>query len=136
MSSMHLKMIPAAAVAFALLAWPLAVAKTPQMDGNQSVPNVVTCVALEAHPNAQPGTTVVLFHQRDKSDQARLASLLARADGSSVEIQTRQGKWVTASLVRLRNCFGRGLLLFPSGAAELKDHDVFSVKFGPPGPRG
>jgi len=90
---------------------------------------IVTCVALEVHPNAQAGTTVVLFHQQNRNDQSKFASLLSRADGSYVQIQTRQGRWITASVVRLRNCFGRGLLLFPSEAVRLRDSDVFDVRF-------
>lgn len=130
--------VPAAAALLALFAWSPALAQGTQMmpPPYPAGSGVVACVALEAHPNAQPGTTVVLFHQQNRSDQPRFASLLARADRSYVQIQTRQGKWITASVVRLRNCFGRGLLLFPSGAAQLRDADVFNVRFSGPGPRG
>ncbi|HTZ72761.1 MAG TPA: hypothetical protein VMB47_02495 [Candidatus Aquilonibacter sp.] len=130
------KAVPMTAALFWLLAWSPALAQ----QSTQMVPppfppgnGIVTCVALEVHPNAQPGTTVVLFHQQNRNDQSRFASLLSRADGSYVQIQTRQGRWITASVVRLRNCFGRGLLLLPSSAVRLRDSDVFDVRFSGPG---
>lgn len=89
----------------------------------------IICTALEVHANAQPGTTIAIIHQQSKPDQARFASLLARADGGSVQIQAKDGAWVTATIVRLRSCFGRGLLLFPSGGLKLTDRDVIHVKF-------
>jgi hypothetical protein len=93
--------------------------------------NIVTCRVLEMHTIAQPPVIIVLFHQRDKKDQPRFASLLKQADGSTVQIRIGKGDWQTVSVVRLRNCFGRGLLTFPAGATKLKDKDEFLAKFLP-----
>jgi hypothetical protein len=119
-------------VLIAMPAWSYALAQDMQrsFSSSTSASPAVICTALEVHINAQSGVTLVLFHQRDKADQARLASLLAGGDGSSVQVQTGQSEWVNASVVRLRDCFGRGLLVFPSSALKLKDGDAVTVKFG------
>jgi len=52
----------------------------------------IACRALEVHASANPAAIVVVFHQRDKEDQARLASALRQHSGESVEIQTNDGK--------------------------------------------
>ena len=95
------------------------------------VSNIVACKALEAHTSSQPGVTVVLFHQRDKKDQPRFASLLKQADGATVQIRIGKGDWQPVSVARLRMCFGRGLLVFPSGSIKLRDKEEFAVRFGP-----
>jgi hypothetical protein len=108
-----------------------ALAGDAQRSSTTSTPTspAVVCTALEVHVNAQSGVTLVLFHQRDKAEQAKLASLLSGADGASVQIQKGQSEWVNASVMRLRDCFGRGLLLFSSSALKLNDGDAVTVKF-------
>jgi hypothetical protein len=91
--------------------------------------SVVACRVIEAHTNSQPPVIIVLFHQRDKNDQPRFAALLKQADGSTVQIRIGKGDWQAVSVVRLRNCFGRGLLMFPAGATKLRDKDEFLAKF-------
>ena len=100
-----------------------------QTNAQRPVSNVIACKALEAHTSAQPGVTVVLFHQRDKKDQPRFASLLKQADGSTIEIRIGRGAWQSVSVARLRMCFGRGLLVFPSGQIKLRDKDEFQARF-------
>jgi hypothetical protein len=92
-------------------------------------PNVIACRALEVHASTQPAVIAVVFHQRDKADQARLASLLQHLAGESVELQTGDGKWASAAVVRLKSCFGRGLLLLPADGPPLKDGSTFVLKF-------
>lgn len=104
-------------------------AQTPARTAPAAVSNVVPCKALEIHTSAQPGVTVVLFHQRDKKDQPRFASLLKQADGSTVDIRIGKGDWQPVSVARLRMCFGRGLLVFPSGSIKLRDKEEFVVRF-------
>jgi hypothetical protein len=89
----------------------------------------VACRALEVHASAQPAVIAVVFHQRDKPDQARLASALRQHSGEGVEIQTGDGKWVSATVVRLKSCFGRGLLLLPADAPPIKDGATFLLRF-------
>jgi hypothetical protein len=93
-----------------------------------SVSNIVACKALEAHTSSQPGVTVVLFHQRQK-DQARFASTLKQADGSTVEIRIGKDDWQPVTVSRLRMCFGRGLLVFAPGTIKLREKDEFRVRF-------
>jgi len=119
----------AAVVLAAFLGVRPAPAKQTQASAQRPVSNLVACTALEAHTSAQPGVTVVLFHQRDKKDQPRFASLLKQADGSTIEVRIGKGDWQTVSVARLRMCFGRGLLVFPAGAIKLRDKDEFQARF-------
>jgi hypothetical protein len=81
--------------------------------------------------NAQPAVTIVVFTQRDKPDHARLADLLKENDGGAVELRTADGKWHKATLVRVRSCFGRGLLFMAGDAGEPKDRENFLLRFPP-----
>lgn len=92
---------------------------------------VVTCRVLEAHASTHPAVVAVVFHQRDKADQARLASLLQNLSAENVELQTPEGKWMNATVARLKSCFGRGLLLLPADAPPLKDGSTFTLRFSP-----
>jgi hypothetical protein len=91
--------------------------------------DVVACRVLEAHSAAWPGVTLVLFHQRDKQDQSRLASLLKQKSGAQVGVKAADGDWKPATVIRLKSCFGRGLLLFPVGGETPKDGETFLLKF-------
>lgn len=90
---------------------------------------IVACRVLEVHTSVQPAVTVIVFHQRDQKDGTRLGSLLRQHSEASVEFQTADGTWHTATVARLKSCFGRGLLLFPSGGAPLAEGDKFLLKF-------
>jgi len=37
---------------------------------SKAAQNIIASKALEAETSSQPGVTIVLFHQRDKKDQA------------------------------------------------------------------
>jgi hypothetical protein len=100
-----------------------------QPSSQRAASNIVACKVLETHTAAQPGVTLILFHQRDKKDQPRFASLLKQADGSTIDIRIGKGEWQTASVARLRMCFGRGLLVFPPGTIKLRDGDEFVARF-------
>jgi len=91
--------------------------------------DVVACRVLEAHSAASPAVTLVLFHQQEKQDQLRLASLLRRNSGSQVMVNSGSGDWKHATLIRLKSCFGRGLLLFPAGGETPEDGETFLLKF-------
>ena len=94
-------------------------------------PRVVACRVLEAHTSVDPAVSVVVFHQRDKADAQRLGALLLRAvDGGAVEFQSSEGgAWQPGSVVRLKSCFGRGLLILPGGAALPAERSTFLVRF-------
>ena len=100
---------------------------------NQTAADVTTgtvaCRALEVHRSEQPAVTVAVFHQRDKQDQPRLSALLQRNSGASVMVQIGDGAWQHATVVRLKSCFGRGLLILPPGEPAPKDGETFLLKF-------
>jgi hypothetical protein len=103
----------------------------PSATTGQPSPRYVNCHALEAHANAQSAVTIVVFTQRDKPDHARLSDLIKENDGGGVELRTSDGKWHKATLVRLRTCFGRGMLFLAGDAGEPKDRENFLLRFPP-----
>jgi len=91
--------------------------------------DTIACRVLEAHASTSPAVVAVVFHQRDKIDQARLSSALRQHSGEGVEVETGDGKSVSATVVRLKSCFGRGLLLLPADAPAIKDGATFMMTF-------
>jgi hypothetical protein len=89
---------------------------------------LVACRALEVHTDAALGVTAVVFHQRDDDDRSRVGALLRAHDGAAVEFRTTDGASHSATLMRLKSCFGRGLLLFQAGAAHLAEKDEFLLR--------
>jgi hypothetical protein len=72
---------------------------------------------LEAHTDSELRVTVVVFHQRDETQRSQLAPLLRGHSGEMVEVQAGGGAWRRARMVRLKSCFGRGLLILPASGA-------------------
>jgi hypothetical protein len=93
--------------------------------------NIVQCHVLEAHASAAPAALVVVFHQQQKQDQPRLAALIKENSGSDADVQI-DGAWSKVTVFRLRTCFGRGMLILPSGEKTLKDGDTFRIRFSKP----
>jgi hypothetical protein len=91
--------------------------------------NVVTCRILEVHANKDPGVVLVIFHQRDKQDQPRFAALLKQSSGGTIQIRPSGAQWQSAAVIRLKSCFGRGMLILPAGTTSLKEHADLMVKF-------
>lgn len=121
-------------IAFAALAAAILVCASPPptaraQASSTATSNTVACSVLEVHSLAKPTVTVVVFHQRNKTDQERLGDLLRRASDSSVEFQTADGVWHSATVLRLKSCFGRGLLVFPAGTAHPAEKDTFLLRF-------
>ncbi len=94
---------------------------------------LVACRALEAHTDAALGVTIIVFHQRDDADRSRVGALLRAHDGAAIEFQTSDGVLHAATVMRLKSCFGRGLLLFRAGAATLAAKDEFLLREPPAG---
>lgn len=103
-------------------------AAVPPPSASVAAASAVACRALEVHADATLGVTVVVFHQRDDADRERVGALLRAHDGAVVEFQTRDGAWHAATAMRLKSCFGRGLLLFRAGAAALVEKDEFLLR--------
>lgn len=89
----------------------------------------IQCRVMEVFVAGRLGATAVIFHQRDKADGPRLGELLQAHSGEEVEFETRDGQWHRATVVRLKSCFGRGLLLFAVGEAKLAAKDDFVLHF-------
>jgi len=100
---------------------PQSVARQPE----QSNADAIACQVIEAHANANPAATVVIFHQERKDDQARLGALLRAHSGEGAEIQISGAIWSSVTIFRLKSCFGRGLMVLPRGAPEMKEGTVF-----------
>jgi hypothetical protein len=99
--------------------------------GQSGRDNVIECRALEAHNGANPAVTVVVFHQRNKVDQERLASMLQGLASENVELQVAHRKWTAVNVFRLKSCFGRGLLVLPASTAAMNDGATFFLRFSP-----
>lgn len=119
---------------FASLVLVAAIAPAPPAAAAAAAPTepLVACRVLEAHTDATLGVTVVVFHQRDDADQARVGAILRAHDGAPVEFRTTDGAPHPATLARLKSCFGRGLLLFRAGSAQLAEKDEFLLREPPP----
>jgi len=87
----------------------------------------IACRALEAHTDEALKVTVVVFHQRDDAQRAQLAALLREHSGEMVEVQIGEGGWHRARMVRLKSCFGRGLLIV-AAPALVADHGEFALR--------
>lgn len=88
----------------------------------------IACRVLESHSSAPPALTAVLFHQRDRGDQARLAIVLREDSGKLFEIE-RGGENHKVTVWRLKSCFGRGLLILPAEATPWNEGDTFVLRF-------
>ena len=95
-----------------------------------SPPRVIACRALEVHTTAQ--TTLVIFHQREKQDHPKVSEFLQAHSEGTVQFQTSDGAWHDATVIRLKSCFGRGLLIFPAGRAKLAEKDAFELRAAAP----
>ena len=91
--------------------------------------NLVTCRILEVHANKDPGVVLVIFHQRDKQDQPRFAALLKQSNGAAIQIRPAGAQWQTVAVIRLKSCFGRGMLILPAGSTSLRERADILVKF-------
>jgi len=89
----------------------------------------VACRVMEVFRAERLGTTAAIFHQRDRADGPRLGELLLAHSGAEVEFETRDGRRHRATVVRMKSCFGRGLLLFAAGEARLAKKEEFVLRF-------
>lgn len=91
--------------------------------------NVIACRVLEAHASAAPPVIIIVFHQQNRTDQAGFSALLQQNSGKVASIQVNGGPWRSVSVIRLKSCFGRGLLILPVGAPPLNDGATFLLRF-------
>jgi hypothetical protein len=110
---------------------PAAGAQQLQHRPAEQSPRVVACRVREAHRSRDPAAGLVVFSQHDKADAERFRTLLRNAqEGGAVEFQSSErGAWQPASVVRLKSCFGRGLLVLPPGSAPPAEGSSFLLRF-------
>jgi hypothetical protein len=87
----------------------------------------IPCRVMERHMDKEHGLALVLFHQQNKPDQPRLKDFLVQHDGGTIEIQTGSADWQKVAVWRIRNCFGRGLLVVADSAAP-KEKAIFKIR--------
>ena len=107
----------------------LAIAAGSKQVATHPAADLIECRVLESHASKQPAAQFVVFHQRDKQDQSRLSALLQQHSGAVVDVQIGGGSWQSATVVRLKSCFGRGLLVLPPDALMPKDGGTFLLRF-------
>jgi hypothetical protein len=90
-------------------------------------PRPIACRALESHTDKELNVAVIIFHQRDEAERDRLATLLHAHSGEVVEIRAGDSGWRRARLLRLKSCFGRGLLLV-SAPATISERAEFLLR--------
>jgi len=101
----------------------------PAQTLSQPLPEEINCRVLEAMSSRQFKIRFVVFRYQSPSDRARLGSLLRKYDGTAVRFESRDSQWHVATLLRMRSCFGRGLLVFPISEAQLAEKDEFLLRF-------
>lgn len=115
-----------------IFATALAASVVPAFAVPPTAATTVPCRVLEAERSEQFGMAIVIFHYRDEADRERLGTLLRKHNGATVQFQTADRQWHTATVFRLKTCFGRGLMLFPGAHVHLAAHDQFILQFEPP----
>jgi hypothetical protein len=86
----------------------------------------IACRVLEIHETAN--SVLVIFHQRDVQDRDALGKFLQAHTDGAAQFQSMDGAWHDATVFRIKSCFGRGLLVFPAGAAKINDKDTFALR--------
>ena len=109
-----------------LVALPTAVIAGP---GSAANVGAIACQAMEVKASARFAIRLVVFHYRDQADRNRLGQLLRKYDGGNVQFETRGGPWRPATVLRLKTCFGRGLLVFSASGPKLARGDEFLIEF-------
>jgi hypothetical protein len=112
-------------LALATMIGSAAAAQPPSGPSQAASAPAIACRALEVHTEATLGVTVVVFHHRDDADRDRLGALLRGHDGALIQFKTSDGASHPATVMRLKSCFGRGLLVFRAGATRLAEKDEF-----------
>lgn len=87
----------------------------------------IACRVLETHADPELKVAAILFHQRDAAQRSELAMLLRNYSGQMVQIQGNDGGWRDARMVRLKSCFGRGLLLL-AAPSPISEHSQFLLR--------
>ena len=71
-------------------------------------------------------TAAMLVHHPDQSARDSFAAWLRSRTGSTIRIRTKTGTEMTASIFRVRLCFGRALII-PDAAIHIRERDILSI---------
>jgi hypothetical protein len=104
-------------------------AGTPLQTNPSLNEHTVSCQVMETWEVQTLGVSLAIFHQASSADAAELGMLLRSRDGAEVQFQTPDGAWHQARVLRLKVCFGRGMLVFRVGTAVLVKREVIGVRF-------
>lgn len=102
---------------------------SPKASMSAPAGSVVHCRVMEAAASAQFHVRLAIFHYRDAADRARLGELLRQNDGEAVQFQAGDGTWQNATVLRLKTCFGRGMLVFSTSALPLVAKQEIVIRF-------
>ena len=111
----------------ATLVWPILLLSQAAPPATTANEQTIACRALEAHTDDGLKVTMIIFHQRDEAQRPQLAELLRNHSGEMVEVQAGDGTWQRARMVRLKSCFGRGLL-FLAAPGPISEHSEFLLR--------
>jgi|GEM_PF-843589 hypothetical protein len=95
---------------------------------DSTVSSVIACRVMEVGTSRPFGISIAIFHYRDAAERDQLGTFLRRYDGTTVEFQAKNSAWQRATLLRLKTCFGRGLLIFPVSEAHLARGDELMLR--------
>jgi hypothetical protein len=71
-------------------------------------------------------TSAVLVHHAEPAARDQFARWLQTHPKSAVRIRQKDGTEMSASMFRVRMCFGRGLILF-GGQVQIRERELLSV---------
>ncbi len=121
-------MLPKVVLSALVLSLGLAALGSADGAATSADPMVIACRVMEVGASRQFGVSIAIFHYRDAADRDRLGSFLRHYTGTTVEFQMKNGAWQKATLLRLKTCFGRGLLIFPVSEVRLAPGDEFMLR--------
>ena len=71
-------------------------------------------------------TAAMLVHHDDPGARESFATWLRSRTGSTVRIRTKSGTEITASIFRVRMCFGRALII-PDVAIHIREREILAI---------
>jgi hypothetical protein len=127
---MHRKILPQIALSATLVSYAFAQGGPPSpARADDTSRRAVACKVMEVFAAPKLSVNAIIFHQSDKTEGPRLGELLKSYSGREMEFETKDGKQHHATVYRVKSCFGRGLMIIPSGEAKLEAKDEFLLRF-------
>jgi hypothetical protein len=83
-------------------------------------------VAILETFDIEGGAAAVLVHHADEATRGGFAEWLRSHPRARVRVRTPRGEEVSATMFRVRMCFGRGLILFDK-PVRIREREVLSL---------